>query len=142
MIGVPLIIGQAQKAAIARLREKAAAQPVNVQDALKMQKTPTGRVAHLARMRDLSIPIPTDFLVTFSVETGHPVGTCRHLSVSVGRHGRVPHPAAVLMICEEFGFNGGLESCQIWREDIGKGDSAVNVIQPLFVQPNSNERAN
>lgn len=133
----PLILGQTQKADLLRLREKATAEPVDVLAVVKLVETPEGHAAHLERMRDYTIPIPTAFMVTFSIETGHPSGVCRHMSMSSLRHGRAPTLEAAWMIAEELGFVGSLQQCAIWLEDIGQGDKAINLVQPIAVTDES-----
>ncbi len=132
-MAIPLIMGAVQSAALADLRRRAAAAPVHVPDLLERLKTPIGERAHRKQMTAQTVEIPISFLVTFSIETGHPAGTCRHMSMSVGREGRVPHPEAVWMIAEELGFAGGLAACKTWREDLRGHGVAINVIQPLAV---------
>ena len=134
----PLIVGAAQKAALAGLRQRAAENPVDIVMVMEQIKTHDGKAAHRTRMTDLSILIPLAFVVTFSIETRHPCGTCRHMSMSSDRKGRVPTPAAVWMICEELGFIGGLEACTVFTEDLqrlpnGKKQMAVNVVQPIAI---------
>jgi hypothetical protein len=128
-----LILGQSQRDALRQLREHAAAEPVDVRAVLELCKSAEGRAAHLERMKAFSVPIPTAFMVTFSIETGQPAGLCRHMSMSSLRHGRAPTPDAVWMICEELGFAGALDHCTVWPEDIGQGDKAINVVQPIAV---------
>ena len=77
---------------------------------------------------------PWPFFVTFSIETGQPVGPCRHMSMSIRREDRVPHPDAVWLIAAELGFVGGLDSCQAWPERLNDGGTAINVIQPIAAQ--------
>jgi hypothetical protein len=133
MSASPLIIGQSQKSELARLREKAAAEPIDVRAVLEQVKSPQGLTAHHERMKAYTILIPTAFAVTYSIETGQPAGTCRHLSMSSARHGRTPTPEAVWMVAAELGFTGGLSACAVWQEDIGEGDQAINVVQPIAV---------
>jgi hypothetical protein len=133
MAASPLILGETQRAALAQLRQKAAAEPIDVLAVIERCKSPRGQAEHLKRMETYSIEIPTAFVVTFSIETGHPSGTCRHMSMSSERRGRTPTPEAVWMIAEELGFHGGLERCSVWKEDIGQGDVAINVAQPIAV---------
>jgi hypothetical protein len=81
------------------------------------------------------IPGPWQFFVVFTIETGHPAGTCRHMSLSIRRKDRVPSPAAVWMVAEELGFSGGLLACSAWLERLSDGGIAINVAQPLAVGP-------
>ena len=83
-------------------------------------------------MAALTIYLPISYTVTFSVESGHPAGLCRHLSMSGARRsGKAPTPEAIWMVAELLGFQGTLKACTQWMEDIGDGDKAVNIIQPL-----------
>lgn len=132
-MATPLILGSVQRAALQELRTRAAAVPVHMSDLLERLKTPEGHKAHRRQMTAQSVEIPADFLVTFSIETGHPIGTCRHMSMSVGRKGRVPHPAAVWMVAEELGFAGELAACTTWPEELQGDGVAINVVQPLAV---------
>ena len=103
----------------------------------KLLKTAEGKRQHMDQMNEQSIAIPMGFLVTFSIEAGHPVGVCRHMSMSVMREGRAPNPEAVWMVAEELGFQGGLSACHVYKEDLQRGDEraiAINVVQPLNVQ--------
>lgn len=133
MVASALILGETQVAALKHLRDKAAAAPIDVRAVLRQCQTPAGTEAHLHRMEDFTVLLPINFKLTFSIETGHPAGPCRHMSMSSLRHGRAPLPEAVWMACEALGFAGGLESCGFWLEDIGHGQKAVNVVQPLSV---------
>jgi hypothetical protein len=128
-----LIIFEAEKAALRQLREKAAAQPVNILDVAERLKTDTGRRIHRRAMTAQTIHLPVHYFVTFSIETNHPVGTCRHMSMSSGRQGKAPTPEAVWMVCQELGFVGSIEECRVWIEDLSDGEKAINVVQPLSV---------
>lgn len=79
MNATALLIGPAESAALMALRELAAARPVDMLRLMDVIKTPQGKGAHKDRMTEQSVFIPLDFMVTFSIETGHPVGTCRHI---------------------------------------------------------------
>lgn len=131
--GAPLIIGLTARAAIAGLIAKANADPIDMPAVLKQVATAEGRVAHMQHMHDLTIEIagPWPWLVTFSIERGHPAGVCRHMSVSIDRPERVPNEHAVWMIAQEFGFKGGLDACRIWLEDPAGHGRAINVVQPI-----------
>jgi hypothetical protein len=129
----PLILGQSQRTDLAHLREQAVADPIDVAAVLEQTKTAQGLTKHQERMKTFTIPIPTAFMVTYTIETGHPSGPCRHLSMSSVRHGRAPTPDAIWMIASELGFVGALDQCMVWPEDIGAGDKAINIVQPISV---------
>jgi hypothetical protein len=132
MPATPLILGATQKAQLGTLRAYAVANPIDVLEVREQVKTEAGKAAHIKRMmRHFTAKIPAAFMVTFSIETGHGSGVCRHLSVSVLRRGRTPTPEAVWLLAELMGFQGGLEACAIWEEGIGAGDVAINVVQPV-----------
>jgi hypothetical protein len=133
-----LVIGTEQREALALLRGRASENPVDIVALLQNIRTPEGKKRHKAQMNTQSLFLPTDFLVTFSIETGHGAGTCRHMSMSVGRPDRVPHPAAVWMVAEELGFVGGLDQCMHYIEQLEGHGEAVNVIQPVSVMPCAN----
>lgn len=73
--------------------------------------------------------IPMGFRCVFSIEW-QKVGMCRHLSISVDVPGRVPHPAAVDMIAELFGFTGSRDDRMVWIDDLPHC-KAVNLLQPV-----------
>lgn len=126
-----LVIGPEQKAEIAALRTLAIAHPVDVKWLLKAIKLPQLKAKHMAQMTEQTIEIPMNFLVAFSIETGHPAGVCRHMSMSVRQDGRAPTPDAVWMVAEEFGFVGGLGQCAVYQEDLKGHGIAINIVQPV-----------
>lgn len=126
-----LMIGPAEIAMLTELRERASARPVDMQVMTEAIKHRAGKAAHMIQMTAQTVHIPTNFMVTYSIETGHPIGTCAHMSMSVGKEGRVPNQHAVWMVAEALGFVGGLESCTCWLEELQVHGQAVNVVQPL-----------
>jgi len=136
MPATPLIMGAAQTAQLAALRTKAATEPpVDMHGLSERLKDPANKRAHMNRMDELTIEIPIGFLVTFSIEIGHPAGAARHMSMSSPQRGRTPTPEAVWMVAEELGFTGSIEQCTVWLEDLQRGPrkddraKAVNVVQ-------------
>jgi hypothetical protein len=129
----PLIITPEVTAALHRLREAASRHPIDMPARLTAIETPEGMHRHRQQMtaQTIEIPGPWPFFVTFSMETGHPVGICRHLSMSIARAGRVPNEVAVWMIAEQLGFTGGLDACQAWKEELPDDGLAINLIQPV-----------
>jgi hypothetical protein len=55
----------------------------------------------------------------------------RHMSVSVDDPSRVPNPAVVQMLMQEFGFINDMTHCLVHGEDIDNGGKAWNIIEPL-----------
>ena len=128
-----LFIGPEQKAALVALRERAAKAPVDMPSLMERIKTTRGRREHKDRMTRQTVALPVSYMVTFSIETGHPCGTCRHMSMSTATAGRVPSPEALWMVAQELGFSGELSSCSTWFEDLEGHGRAVNVVQPVAV---------
>ena len=143
------------RAALKQLVEKATAAPIDMLAVMENMKTADGRRDHFARMKTLTIPILTHFFVTFSIENGHPVGMCRHMSMSIGlpmkkglekeeglivpgpNNTWLPSVSIICLVCQELGFTGThlkagerLKDCNTWLEDIGDY-KAVNVVQPI-----------
>jgi hypothetical protein len=132
-MATPLIITEVERDQLRSLYELAQANPVDVAGLLERIKEPENKRHHMAQMTRQTVDIPLAFRVTFSIETGHPCGRCRHMSMSVQRLGRVPHPAAVWMIAQELGFWGGLDQCAaVWYEELLGHGRALNVVQPLL----------
>ena len=134
MTGTPLMIGAAEREALALLRGLAAEHPVDMTTLTARLKTFDGKQAHMNQMTRQSVAIPLDFLVTFSIETGHPVGTCRHMSMSVGKVGRIPNAHALWMIADLLGFTDNLDACTVWREELQGHGVAINVVQPITAE--------
>lgn len=137
-MATPLLFGEEQRQALRALRERAAANPVDMLLLIGPdKKIRPGLVdAHRAQMNDQTVMIPVGFLVTYSIESGHPVGTCRHMSMSSPAKGRLPAPHAIDMVAEILGFIGGHQSCVTYVEELQRGSGraqALNVIQPLSV---------
>lgn len=132
-MSAPLIITPAVRADLQDLRIRAALAPVDIPKLVEDLKTPAGYIAHMQHMSTQTtiIPGPFAFVVTFTIETGQKVGTCRHLSVSIDREGRIPSSDAAWMIAQELGFTGTLLACQWWPEKTASGRTAVNLLQPV-----------
>src|SRR5215471_15295322 len=113
-----LLLGPDERERLQRLRELAAAHPVDMAVVMQRLQTKGGHRLHMRRMARQTICLPVDYAVTLSIETGHPCGTARHLSVSIEKDGRLPLPEAVWMIAEELGFVGALEGCALWLEKL------------------------
>jgi len=129
----PLVIGPVERAALRDLRERAAQAPVDIPKVIEAMKNADGKRRHLNHMSSLTIPVPSAFAVTFTIDVGHPNGTCRHMSMSSRRKGRLPTPEALWMVAQELGFSGALTACAIWTERPEDGGVAVNVVQPISV---------
>lgn len=134
-----LLITTAEREALALLRGLASENPVDMRGLAARLKDPTAKAKHMDQMTRQSVSIPLDFLVTFSIETGHECGTARHMSMSVGTVGRIPNEHGVWLVAEILGFVGGLDQCVCWIEDLKGHGRAVNVVQPVTMVANSKE---
>jgi hypothetical protein len=75
--------------------------------------------------------LPFGYRCVYTVEN-HPAGWCRHLSVSVEGDGDAPNPAAVLLLMDAFGFNGGFrEMTNVSKEQLDGNKIAINIMQKL-----------
>lgn len=134
MSAAPLIISNTVIADLAALKTHAENNSININEATRAFQTEDGRKKHLDQMNSQTMLIrgPWNFFVTYSVETGHPGGTYRHMSMSIKRGGRVPHPIAVSMIAQYLGFVGDIESYDhVYVEDLSDGGRAINVLQEM-----------
>lgn len=127
-----LIIGEPQKAAIAALRQLASERPVDIIRLRDNIDDPAFKAEHMDRMTEQTIELPVAFRVTYSLETNQPAGTCRHMSMSVSKRGKLPSPEAVWMVAEEFGFVGALTDCAVWIEELLGHGRAINIVQPVM----------
>lgn len=121
-------------AELAALRELAAQHPVDVSTLMERLNTEEGARPHLEQMRRQSLRLPAlprDYFLTFSIETGHPGGTARHMSMSIEGVGRAPSPNTVWLVGEQLGFAGALADCFVWFHKTSDGGKAVNVVQLL-----------
>lgn len=127
-----MIVGPEQTRALHGLRAAAAAAPVAIQKVAEAIQTPKGKAAHMDHMTRQTVVLPPDWLVTLSIETGHPCGACRHLSMATA-DGRLPHPVAVQIVAEELGWVGEVTASTGWIEPLLQGGNALHVIQPVTV---------
>lgn len=143
MTSAPLIIGPEVEAELQRVRELAATRPVDVLTLMAKLQTEDGIAAHRQQMGEQTVVISGsfEFLVTFSIEN-QPVGPCRHMSMSIRRDGRIPHPAALLMVAPLLGFAGDFHDWSVWAEELSDGGTAVNIVQPLAVTDAGGTRPN
>ena len=121
-----LVIGQTERARIAELRTLAAANPI---DPLTAQAAAEKDMAAFRDfMGNMAVELPVGYHVAYSHER-QPIGVCHHISISVDRAGKVPHPAAVEMILGEFGMAPMGQSVCLWIEDVGPTIKAINIVQ-------------
>jgi hypothetical protein len=126
-----LIIGEDERALIAELRAVVEArEPMTAADLLAVAAADIEAFRDAMNMQSVDIPI--GYVATYSIEVqpnAPPPGICRHISISVDRPGKLPHPAAVDMILEAFGMQPIAKSSKVWIEDICPGQKAINVLQ-------------
>ena len=127
-----MVIDDEVRSQIKACVELAEANPVDMPSLMERIKDPVKKEHHMAQMNRQTVKIPLAFLVTFSIEDGHPVGRCRHMSMSVQKKDRLPHPIGLWMIAKEFGFWGDIEQCDgLWKEDLLGHGTAINVVQRM-----------
>jgi len=73
--------------------------------------------------------IPRGFRVVYSIED-QAIGLCRHISISLGDSKSLPSKAVINEIISRFGFEGDMDDCYIWVEEL-RITTAINLIQPL-----------
>ena len=132
-MGTPLVIDDDVRSQIKACVELAEASPVDMHALMERIKDPVKKEHHMAQMTRQSVNIPLAYLVTFSIEDGHPVGRCRHMSMSVQRKDRAPNPIGLWMVAKEFGFWGpSVESCDgVWQEELQGHGVAINIVQRI-----------
>lgn len=128
-----MVIDDEVRSQIKACIELAEANPIDMPALMERIKDPLKKEHHMAQMTRQTVKIPLAFMVTFSVEDGHPVGRCRHMSMSVQKKDRLPHPIGLWMIAKEFGFWGEtIESCDgVWKEDLQGHGTAINIVQRI-----------
>ena len=126
-----LVLSHDTNVELAELLAAAAANPVDMKVLTEAMKHVAGKAAHKMQMTRQTIEIPIGFMVTFSIETGHPGGTARHMSMSIDKHGRIPNEHALWIVAERLGFVGDLNDCVMWVEDLEGHGAAVNVVQVI-----------
>lgn len=125
-----LVFGPDEHVQVNVLRALAEKSPVDVFTLAERMKSAEESLKHRAQMQAQTITIPRGFTVTFSVEVGHPVGVCRHMSMAAPDAGRLPAMPALWLVAEALGFVDGLWACTVWKEEISAGGFAVNIVQP------------
>ncbi len=140
-MATPLIMGEAEEEALMALDAYAAEHPVQMRTLLERLNSAEGKESHMEQMRRQSVMLPLGFLVTYSIEEGHPIGRpCRHMSMSSPVRGRLPSPEAIDMVAKFLGFTGSCRDDpakipgQLWIEDThrdGEPHKAINWVQPV-----------
>lgn len=130
-----LIINAEVKEDIRKLKEIAHAHPISIKEVM-------GAAIHPKDTFNLKLgdrepgykPVMVDWIwiqhgyrVAYSVEE-QPTGMCAHLSISVDKKGKLPHPVAVNEIAKEFGIDMEKDKITGWVEEFGPGREAVNVV--------------
>lgn len=98
-----LVLGPEERRKIQGLIAWAKENPVSA-ERLKGKKRPIGDDPRFA------LSLPLGYRCVFSFEEQPLVGLCRHLSVSGSKPGYLPHPAAMALLMEAFGFSAALSA--------------------------------
>jgi len=125
----PLLIDAEAKKNIAKVVEHAFANKIQIET---LQKMVANELPPIGDTPEHSCYIFKDFRVVFSIEQ-HPMGWCRHMSVSVPSDTKVPSIEAIEMLTEEFGFQTPLRNCHVRIEETGDPERprAINVIEAM-----------
>lgn len=123
----PLIIDENARAEIAKVLEFAELNRIYEDEmrarvAVPKGYSPPGDDSHHVCHIDVG------FRCVLTVEE-QPFGWCKHLSVSVDDTEKVPHPASIKILMQEFGMNKSLEECYVYIEEVSP--KAVNIICPI-----------
>lgn len=76
-----------------------------------------------------SIFLPVHYKAVYTIEEHKAKMVVRHLSLSVNKEGRLPHPAVVEELLQKFGFVGPLKKCVVYMEGPEEDPYAVNIIE-------------
>jgi hypothetical protein len=127
---VPLMFNDGVRKEIKALIEKATNNPRSAEFLLAVSE---GKVKiHENFNDDFTMYIPTKYSVTYTHEYNIGNVLCRHISISLGSNTSCPHPSAIQMILDEFGFVNKLDNLAVWIEDCGGGSfKAVNLLEPV-----------
>lgn len=89
-------------------------------------------IEYRKQMRDQTIGIGEDIIITYSEEEGHPNNRrVRHLSASSRNSLRAPNAQTLWTIAEKFGFKGSFYDCVVYFEKLPEGGRAVNFQQVM-----------
>lgn len=132
---IPLILDDEVRTQIKALCQLAEANPVQADRLQEYLSVPENKEKHMAQMTRQTMIIPVGFMATFSIEKNHPIGDCRHITVSIQDDDALPPPPATWMIAKEFGFWGELTDCDgIWEERLRGHGLAIGLVQTLEPQ--------
>ena len=144
-----LLIGATEQKQIKRLIAYATANPVRwetIKDVAIADFTPTLALSDRTQKPGVVRP-PSAHVILGNVRVAYsheeqPAGMFRHISASVRRPGKHPHPMVMAVICEAFGFSktvcdglqGNIDAifathARVWLEEFDPGHNAVNVIE-------------
>lgn len=145
-----LLIGATEQKQIKRLIAYATANPVRwdtIKDVAIGDFKPTLSLSDRTQKPGVVRP-PSAHVILGNVRVAYsheeqPAGMFRHISASVRRPGKHPHPMVMAVICEAFGFSQA--TCKwlrdldppnnivgrIWLEEFDPGHHAVNVIERI-----------
>jgi hypothetical protein len=125
----PLLIDQKAKKDIAKVVEYAFANKIETET---LQKMVDGEASAVGDLPGYSCHLFKDFRVVFSIEH-HPMGWCRHMSISVPSDTKMPSIEATQMIMEEFDFQTPIRNCHVQIEETGDTirPRAINIIEAM-----------
>lgn len=121
-----LALGEGEKEMIRGLRDHAESNPITNDQMLKLAN---GLGEPIGDNPNFQIQLPVGYKIVYSEEF-HKNNLMRHMSVSVDAKDKWPHPVAIGVLMEEFGFKGTVFDIHpftsIYKEEEFQ---AINVIQ-------------
>lgn len=102
-----LVLGPHERRKIQGLIAWAKENPISAE---RLQRTASGKERPIGDDPRFALSLPFGYRCVFSYEEQPQAGLCRHLSISGARPGRLPHPAAVAVLMEAFGFSEALSA--------------------------------
>jgi hypothetical protein len=142
-----LQIGEAERAALAALRQSAEAAPDDCRKVLGDQAAGDKDAIHayFDKLDRQTVSLPVAFRASYAVETGHPGvagGTIRHLCMWIeGTTGEtVPGPQHMQPVAEMLGFAGCVAGdCDFWAEVRPGQETIIHLMQPFDYRPGERE---
>jgi hypothetical protein len=119
-----LLLSPAVDQMLIGLREYAESHPMTMADVLRVIQ---GKLKRAGDNPEHVREVPVGYKVVLSVEE-QPVGLCYHVSVSVSRPGKLPHPLAVDEILKRLLGKTIKDSIKTWQEEGHR--SSINLLLP------------
>lgn len=98
-------------------------------DQHKMKRVMAGDIKPAGLDPGFIVHIHDGYRMVYSLEQQPVVGWCHHLSISVEKTKKYPHPVVTMEIMKLFGMEGDFKKClSIWQEEVTE---SVNILQKV-----------